>query len=49
MYVFRSRGKYNVENLKLGCDHHKNQKIRPKGPGQRSRTFYSPLLRCKIC
>ena len=49
MYVFRSRGKYNVENLKVSCDHHKNQKIRPKGPGQRSRTFYSPLLRCKIC
>ena len=25
------RGKYNVENLKVSRDHHKNQKTRPKG------------------
>ena len=25
------RGEYNVENLKLSRDHHKNQKTRPKG------------------
>jgi hypothetical protein len=49
-FFMKSRGEYNVENLKLIRQHHKNCKTHPKGKkiskelAQKTRLFFNPFF-----